>query len=314
MSPVWVKLGDFGVSKRVLAQATTTFHTQVSTPVYSAPEVLGLDSDSETPDCANSVDIWSLGCVIYELLVGTKLFVSEAQVSRYYFSKWPFPEDRIKQLSFPIPDAGILLLKSMLTIQPEDRPTAMRALSSGWLADLEAGNNDSRDDQDKTTQNQDWSTRSRKCKNRPAAHDIPKERSKSNPISWDDTRCISGDTDLGADTGSQGRGNHTARKAIADASVAIPSGAASSASSTVQGRNQKSELIAYNSQAPCSKGLGAQGGEPVEDFRARYLQSSTPNSKLNLHIKPVANETLLLCPRPGASHLSIPDPYQRNCL
>ena len=84
MAPVWVKLGDFGASKRVRVQATTTFHTQVSTPVYSAPEVLGLDSNSETSNYANSVDIWSLGCVIYELLVGTKLFVSVIQLSGYF--------------------------------------------------------------------------------------------------------------------------------------------------------------------------------------------------------------------------------------
>ncbi|CUS11459.1 unnamed protein product, partial [Tuber aestivum] len=74
MSPVWVKLGDFGISKWIPAEATTTFHTQVSTPVYSAPEVLGLDSHSEASDYTNSVDIWSLGCVIYELLVGERLF------------------------------------------------------------------------------------------------------------------------------------------------------------------------------------------------------------------------------------------------
>ena len=85
MSPVWIKLGDFGVSKRILAQATTTLHTQVLTQVYSAPEVLGLDSNSETSDYTNSVDIWSLGCVIYELLVGTKLFVSEFQLYRYFY-------------------------------------------------------------------------------------------------------------------------------------------------------------------------------------------------------------------------------------
>jgi len=282
MSPVWVKLGDFGVSKRILAEATTTFHTQVSTPVYSAPEVLGLDSNSETSDYTNSVDIWSLGCVIYELLVGTKLFVSEAQVSRYYFGKWPFPEDRLKDSAFPIADVGISLLKSMLTIQPEDRPTAMGALSQGWLAGFEEGDRNSRGDQDGTTQNQDRSTASRKRKNRPATHDIPKKRRrKSNPIPWDDTSCISGDTDLEADAGSQGRGNHTARKATADASVPTPSDAASSASSTVQARNQKSEPTAHHPQVPRSNGLGAQGGEPVGDFRPKYLQSSTPNSKFN---------------------------------
>src|ERR1700712_5330795 len=99
MSPVWVKLGDFGVSKQIQNPATTTFHTQVSTPLYGAPEVLGLDSNSETSEYTNSVDIWSLGCVIYELLVGTKLFISEFQLYRYFYGKWPFPEDKLKGLS-----------------------------------------------------------------------------------------------------------------------------------------------------------------------------------------------------------------------
>ena len=131
MSPVWVKLGDFGVSKRILAQATTTFHTQVLTRVYSAPEVLGLDPNSETSNYTNSVDIWSLGCVIYELLVGTKLVVSEFQLSGYFYGKWPFPEDKLKGLSPPTHNLGISLLKSMLVIQPEERPTAASALSHG---------------------------------------------------------------------------------------------------------------------------------------------------------------------------------------
>ncbi|CUS11453.1 unnamed protein product, partial [Tuber aestivum] len=136
MSPVWVKLGDFGISKRIQAQDTTSFHTRVSTPMYSAPEVLGLDSNSETSDYTNSVDIWSLGCVIYELLVGERLFVSDCQVLRYYLGKWRFPEDKLRGLSPPTDDAGVLLLESMLAIQPEDRPTAGGALRHAWLMGL----------------------------------------------------------------------------------------------------------------------------------------------------------------------------------
>ncbi|PUU79015.1 kinase domain-containing protein [Tuber borchii] len=64
MSPVWVKLGDFGVSKRILAQSNQTLHTPVSTQLRSTPEVLRLGSNSETSDYTNCVDIWSLGCVI----------------------------------------------------------------------------------------------------------------------------------------------------------------------------------------------------------------------------------------------------------
>jgi len=146
MSPLWVKLGDFGVSKRILAQATTAFHTQVSTPVYSAPEVLGLDPNSETSNYTNSVDIWSLGCVIYELLVGTKLFVSEFQLCRYFYGTWAFPEESLRVLSPPTDDTGISLLRAMLAIPPGDRPTATGALRNQWLTGLKSGNEESGDE------------------------------------------------------------------------------------------------------------------------------------------------------------------------
>ncbi|CUS11448.1 unnamed protein product, partial [Tuber aestivum] len=125
--PFRVKLGDFGVSKRIQSQDTTTFHTRVSTPVYGAPEVLGLDSNSETSDYTTSVDIWSLGCVVYELLVGKRLFDSVGQVYLYLFRECPLP-DKLKGLSPPTDDVGISFLQSTLAIQPKDRPTAVDAL------------------------------------------------------------------------------------------------------------------------------------------------------------------------------------------
>jgi len=152
------------VSKRILAQGVTTFHTQVSTPRHSAPEVLGLDSNSETSNYTNSIDIWSLGCVIYELLVGTKLFASEGQVSRYYFGKLPFPEDKLKGLSPPPDDIGISLLKSMLVIQPEGRPTAAGALSHAWLVGIHSDNEDCGEGRDEVTLGQADGTLSSKRK------------------------------------------------------------------------------------------------------------------------------------------------------
>ena len=228
MSPVWVKLGDFGVSKRILPQATTTFHTQVLTPVYSAPEVLGVDPNSETSDYTNSVDIWSLGCVIYELLVGTQFFISEAQVSRYFFGKRPFPEDKLKGLSPPTENLGILLLKSMLVIQPEDRPTAAAALRHGWLAGLKTGNEDSADDQDETTQSRRETALSTKRKIGLATHDRRKKRrSGRNQIVKGDTRCIPVDVASEANAGSQCSGDLTALKAVANTCVTTASDAAS---------------------------------------------------------------------------------------
>ena len=214
MSPVWVKLGDFGVSKRILADGSTTLHTPVSTQAYSAPEVLGLDSNSETSDYTNSVDIWSLGCVIYELLTGTKLFALEGQVSRYYFGKWPCPEDKLNRLSPPTDDIGISLLKSMLLIQPEDRPTAAAALSHGWLAGIHSDNEDSGKDQDQVTQGGDESTRNSKRKNSLPTHDRPKKRrSRRNKTKPANSSCIPGGVALGAGAGSQSGGNPTVQSA-----------------------------------------------------------------------------------------------------
>jgi len=133
MSPVWVKLGDFGASKWIQAPAATTLHTQVVTASYGAPEVLGLDSNCESSDYTNSVDIWSLGCVIYEVLVGTNLFDSWYQVPRYLIQKQLFLEEKLKQLPTPADHVGTSLLKSMLSIQPDDRPTAAEALNDLWL-------------------------------------------------------------------------------------------------------------------------------------------------------------------------------------
>jgi len=150
---MWVKLGDFGVSNRILAQATTTFHIQVSTPVYSVqhPEVLGLGPNSETSNYTNAVVIWSLGCVIYELLAGTKLFVSEFQLSHYFYGTWPFPEERLKGLSPPTEDTGISLLRAMLAIKPGDRPTATAALSNPWLTGLQSDPEEDGDGKDETS-------------------------------------------------------------------------------------------------------------------------------------------------------------------
>ncbi|PUU79621.1 kinase-like domain-containing protein [Tuber borchii] len=243
MSPVWVKLGDFGVSKRIRAQATTTFHTQVLTQAYSAPEVLGLDSNSETSDYTNSVDIWSLGCVIYELLVGKQLFVSEAQVSRYFFGKKPFPKDKLKSLSPPTDNLGISLLKSLLVIQPEDRPTAAGALSHGWLAGLKTGDEHSTGDQDETTQSRGETASGRKRKIGLATHDRKKKRrSRRNSITLDGTKCSPVGVASEANAGSQCGGVQTAlREPVANTCVTTPSDAASVRSSP--------ELAPHNSQA-----------------------------------------------------------------
>ncbi|RPB00549.1 kinase-like protein [Choiromyces venosus 120613-1] len=245
LSPVWVKLGDFGISKRIQVHAPTTFHTQVSTQAYSAPEVLGLDSNSETSDYTNAVDIWSLGCVIYELLVGSKLFFPEGQVSRYFFGKWPFPEDKLKGLSPPISDDGVSLLKSMVALQPVDRPTAKEALDHTWLMGLKNDNEDNGGDQGDVTQSQ----------NGLATRDNPVvERSEINRIIQEHTKDISGDVDFRVIPESQSGSDP--KSAILTSVIAPPEAA------SVEGSPLRSESTEDASKFPGDSPQGAEEEDP----------------------------------------------------
>ena len=59
----WVlKLADFG-----LAKEANLLVTQLGTPLYTAPEVASGHYDAEC-------DLWSIGLVMYEMLVGKRLF------------------------------------------------------------------------------------------------------------------------------------------------------------------------------------------------------------------------------------------------
>ena len=317
MSPVWVKLGDFGVSKRILAQATTTLHTPVSTQLYSAPEVLGLDSNSETSNYTNSVDIWSLGCVIYELLVGTKLFVSEGQVSRYFFGKWPFPEEKLKGLSPPMDDIGIVFLKSMLLIEPEDRPTAAGALRHEWLAGPKSDDKDSRDDRDKTAQCLGEGALGGRGGKQLATCGVPKKRrSDRNSVMQGDTKCILGAVVLGANAQSLSSGHTTTPNVITDDSVITLLDVASPGSSLPQMGPLKPELMPHNLQITSSarKDTKMLRKNQIRNIPQSCAQSRSPNTKPNLHIKGVVNKSWMVNSRSPASNPPTADPNRGNSL
>ena len=56
-----LKLGDFGVS-RVLRHTVELAATQIGTPYYMSPEIM----DNQRYN--SKTDIWSLGCILYELM------------------------------------------------------------------------------------------------------------------------------------------------------------------------------------------------------------------------------------------------------
>ena len=281
MSPVWVKLGDFGVSKRILAEATTTFHTQVSTPVYSAPEVLGLDPNSETSNYTNSVDIWSLGCVIYELLVGTKLFVSEFQLCRYFYGTWPFPEESLRVLSPPTIDPGISLLRAMLAIQTRGRPTATDALRNEWLTGLESENEESGDDKNERTQIRDGSTLGRKRKNRLATNSEPKKKNEREPIIPEGAKCIPGGANFWADTGSEVGDLPIAEDSL-DTSMVPLSDTAPTESLVAKTWSRKPDIVSHNFLATPSKSRKRIRKKQICNTPQTCHHGRTQNTTLNV--------------------------------
>eukprot|EP01045_Picozoa_sp_COSAG04_P028031 COSAG04_NODE_4247_length_2208_cov_1.237553_1_plen_460_part_00 len=113
-----VKLGDFGIS-RVLSGTMDKARTHVGTPYYMSPEICkGAPYDQKS-------DVWSLGCVLYELAVqkhpfdAGNLAALVLQITRGKFK--PPPVSYSSDLR--------RLITDMLSQQPDQRPNIDEVLA-----------------------------------------------------------------------------------------------------------------------------------------------------------------------------------------
>ncbi|THH19022.1 hypothetical protein EUX98_g8855 [Antrodiella citrinella] len=112
-----VKLGDFGLSK---ALAQTTFaNTYVGTPYYMSPELM----QEKAYDTKS--DIWSLGCVIYELCALKPPF---AEAKTHSELSILIRNGRIPPLPKGYSPALTSVIKAMLNLNPAMRPSASQLL------------------------------------------------------------------------------------------------------------------------------------------------------------------------------------------
>ena len=72
-----MKLGDFGIS-RVLESTCEAAMTVVGTPYYMSPEVC------ESKPYTYKSDVWSLGCVLYELCALDHPFMADNLLGLVY--------------------------------------------------------------------------------------------------------------------------------------------------------------------------------------------------------------------------------------
>ena len=112
-----VKLGDFGLSK--LMQSHDFASTYVGTPYYMSPEILA--SERYTLQS----DIWSLGCIMYELCSRVPPFNGNSYLELVQRIKvGMFPE--IPAMYSPELQS---VIKSCLKVNPDSRPTTRKLLN-----------------------------------------------------------------------------------------------------------------------------------------------------------------------------------------
>lgn len=113
------KIADFGLTAEGNSHKMITTEGQRGTSSYRAPELL-----KESAKYNNKVDIWAIGCILYELISEQKAFINDIDVLEWSFL------DQEKKISpeTPLDDAPrkviSQLIRESLNRDPRERPTA----------------------------------------------------------------------------------------------------------------------------------------------------------------------------------------------
>eukprot|EP00088_Acartia_fossae_P047488 TRINITY_DN5148_c0_g1_i1.p1 TRINITY_DN5148_c0_g1~~TRINITY_DN5148_c0_g1_i1.p1 ORF type:complete len:588 (-),score=124.11 TRINITY_DN5148_c0_g1_i1:437-1945(-) len=116
-----MKIGDFGLATMVEVKGEKK-KTLCGTPNYIAPEVLGKKGHSY------EVDVWSLGCILYTLLVGKPPFETQTLKDTY---------SRIKRNEYHVPSRVGTCAKNLITKllqnDPDRRPSVSEILKDDFM-------------------------------------------------------------------------------------------------------------------------------------------------------------------------------------
>ena len=151
-----IKIADFGLG-RVYSLPVNKYTHEVVTLWYRAPEIL-----LGTKFYSTGVDVWSVGCILAEMIIGKPLFQGESELEQLLAifqmrgtptpSTWPglhtlrdwhdYPDWKSEDLTkcFPALAAmgpfGVELLEQMLQLSPHTRISSIDALKSPYFDDI----------------------------------------------------------------------------------------------------------------------------------------------------------------------------------
>ncbi|UKZ73157.1 hypothetical protein TrVFT333_000798 [Trichoderma virens FT-333] len=136
--PDWfVKIADFGISKRRQPGVTSLRTKQLGTMGFAAPELLNLFQETVTSSYTWSVDIWSLGAMAYLMLTHTLPFRSFGDLYEYAHKESSFPTHSLSKCN--VSEEGHNFITKLMSPKSQDRPAAHVAMGHGWLSSI---NND----------------------------------------------------------------------------------------------------------------------------------------------------------------------------
>ncbi|XP_078466171.1 serine/threonine-protein kinase Nek2 [Lampetra fluviatilis] len=120
-----VKLGDFGLA-RILQHDTSFAKTFVGTPYYMSPEQFSRMSYNEKSD------IWSLGCLLYELcaLVPPFTAMNQKQLAE------KIKEGKFRRIPYRYSDELNEIISKMLNLKDYLRPSIEQIMQYGLLAEV----------------------------------------------------------------------------------------------------------------------------------------------------------------------------------
>jgi len=129
-----VKITDFGLARIVGEQEMMT--TLCGTPQYVAPEII-VQSQMSSQEVARvgynkSVDMWSLGAILYVLLSGTPPFDEDRGNLFTLITKGKF--EFYPEFWGEVSEQAKDLVSKLMTVNPTERITVEQALKHPWIA------------------------------------------------------------------------------------------------------------------------------------------------------------------------------------
>jgi len=121
-------LGDFGIARDIHDEETMAEGTTVGTYAYMSPEQICADQD-----LTGKADLYSLGCVLYEMLTGKPPFVGSnyAQIWDQHLHSAP---RGLRDSGVDCPEWLETIILQLLEKDPQQRPFNARAVQ-GYLKD-----------------------------------------------------------------------------------------------------------------------------------------------------------------------------------